>query len=314
MQASFIIINYNSWDDVFHQIDAIRQDLELINGEAEWLVVDNHSTDQPTVQRPVVAGVRYVDLPMNGGFAAGVNAGAALAKGNWLILLNPDIEMKPGKIGELIQLTKKYQGDPKTGIVGAHLKNADGSSQPSAGNFPTAAGIFKELFMPSNKRRYTQLSDILSSEVDWVTGACFLINKKAFDAAGGFDSDYFLYFEETDFCYRLKQKGWKCIFDPSVSIGHLNPLQNRTTGPIIRIYTRHGRLLFYKKSRPAWEFWLMCVLIGGESLFRQLIAILGNDPMYASAWKKIRIIAIRFILGTAPLGADVRRFAHDEPS
>ena len=70
MQASFIIINYNSWDDVFHQIDAIRQDLELITGEAEWLVVDNHSTDQPTVHRPVVAGVRYVDLPMNGGFAA----------------------------------------------------------------------------------------------------------------------------------------------------------------------------------------------------------------------------------------------------
>jgi GT2 family glycosyltransferase len=314
MQASFIVINYNSWKDVLLQLEAIQHDPELKSGEAEWLVVDNHSPDEPPVQRPIIAGVRYVDLPTNGGFAAGVNAGAKESKGRWLILMNPDIEMKPGKMGELIHLTKKHQAQENTGVVGVRLLNADGSPQPSAGNFPTASGILKEIFIPAHKRRYSRVSASISTKVDWVTGACFLINKKAFEAVGGFDSDYFLYFEETDFCHRLNKIGWLCMFDPSVSIGHLNPLQNRTTSPVIRIYTRHGRLLFFRKTRPVWEFWVMCMLVCFESFVRQLLAKLKGKGSYAEAWAKIRIISMGFLLGSAPMGINLRRFANDEPS
>ena len=307
MKLSIIVVNYNSWPDVLLQATSFQSAHQ--EGEMELLVVDNASTAAATSKKPIDTSIKWLDLPENGGFAAGVNAGARVAQGKWLLLLNPDVTLETETLSQVMRLLDSYDSKKQVAVIGTKLTNPDGSIQASAGPFPSFSRIFKEVFMSSNKRRYSDMNPEKSQQVDWVTGAFMLIRKDVFEAVGGFCEDYFLYFEETDFCHKVQAGGYQTSYDPSMSVCHRHPLQNRSTPPIIRVYTRHSRMLFFQRNRPRWESLSMTAMVYCEALFRSVIALIRGNRTYRYAWLCIMDMCKMFGEKKPPLGISVRHKA-----
>ena len=312
-RLSLVIVNYDSWADVLAQVAVISQAREFQDGQVEVIVVDNNSPGPKPAHRPALPGLLWLDMPANGGFAAGVNAGWAAARGAWLLLLNPDVEVGETLLGQVLVLLDEIGSTTapaqNIGIVGIGLTNPDGSRQPSVGTFPTVARGFMELFLPRNRRRYQIGFPQNFTRVDWVTGAFFLLRTSLMQQLGGFDEDYFLYFEETDFCHRARQQGWQTWFQPGLQVCHQKPLQNRAVSPIIRLWTRHSRLLYFRKNRSPLEFQLMLRVVRLESLVMLCLARLGLGAYPPAVWQAILSLTTAFARHQQPLGPQARDWA-----
>ena len=271
-QLSIVIVNYGSWPDVISQTEVIQASRPFQAGQLELIVVDNHSPGGPPPDRPQMHGLTWLDLPDNGGFAAGVNAGWQSAKAGWLLLLNPDVNITANLLSQVLALLDETHAShpPKTdiGIIGIGLTNPDGSRQPSV-------GVRTELMQQLN----------------------------------GFDQDYFLYFEETDFCHRARLRGWRTGFEPDLSVCHQKPLQNRAVSPMIRLWTRHSRLVYFRKNRPWLEFRIMLAVVRIESAIKARLARFGLGLYPAGLWIAIHQLTSRFLEGTEPRGTLARDWA-----
>jgi GT2 family glycosyltransferase len=166
--------------------------------------------------------------PFNGGFAYGNNLGMQLAYAegspSYFYLLNPDAQVKPGAIASLKRFLDLH---PDVGIAGSGFENADGSDWPIAFRFPS---VMSELlggidWTPLNRafKRFTVAQDMrgVSQPVDWICGASMLIRASTLAAIGGMDENYFLYFEETDFCLRAKRAGFSTWYLPESRVMHI---------------------------------------------------------------------------------------------
>ena len=312
-QLSIVIVNYGSWPDVISQTEVIQASRPFQAGQLELIVVDNHSPGGPPPDRPQMHGLTWLDLPDNGGFAAGVNAGWQSAKAGWLLLLNPDVNITANLLSQVLALLDETHAShpPKTdiGIIGIGLTNPDGSRQPSVGAFPSALRGLLELFLPRTRRRYQIVSPQNFGPVDWVTGAFFLVRTELMQQLNGFDQDYFLYFEETDFCHRARLRGWRTGFEPDLSVCHQKPLQNRAVSPMIRLWTRHSRLVYFRKNRPWLEFRIMLAVVRIESAIKARLARFGLGLYPAGLWIAIHQLTSRFLEGTEPRGTLARDWA-----
>jgi N-acetylglucosaminyl-diphospho-decaprenol L-rhamnosyltransferase len=311
---SIVIVNYGTWPDVIAQTETILSSRPFENGQIEVVVVDNHSPTSPPSNRPQLHGLTWLDMPTNGGFGAGANAGWHTAKGQWLLILNPDVSLTGDFFSHVLALLDEIHSSPSAnnaGIVGIGLTNPDGSRQPSVGAFPTVIRGLMELFIPRTRRRYQIVSPQKFGPVDWVTGAFFLVRTRLMHDLNGFDEDYFLYFEETDFCHRARLNGWLTCFEPSLTVCHQKPLQNRSVSPMIRLWTRHSRLLYFRKNRPRLEFRVMLGVVRLEAFLKASLAKAGFGSYPPEIWNAIHHLTTRFQHGTEPLGTDARDWAYD---
>ena len=230
---------------------------EFLSGQCQIVVVDNASRGPvPSALLNPPSGLRLVVRPHNGGFAAGVNTGWRLARSPWLLVLNPDVDVAGGFLGQVFGATQSTKPIPTgpPGIIGFGLHNPDGSPQGSVGVFPSLARTIREQFIPRSRRKYQAGWRIRSGPVDWVTGACMLVNSAMIAELGGMDEDFFLYHEEVAFSRAARRLGWRVEYDASVSVVHRHPLQNRAISPKMRIITRHSKLLYFLKHLPRWQF------------------------------------------------------------
>ena len=315
-KLSVVIVNYDSWPDVLRLVDTLTKAEDFTKGLFEIIVVDNCSPVGIPASRPHRDNLFWVDQPTNGGFASGVNAGWRQARGQWLLLLNPDISLNatiPGQLLTLLDRVQTGQMPPDfsghTGIVGLGLVNPDGSRQPSVGAFPTLSRGLLELFLPRNRRRYQIVSPEKISAVDWVTGAAFLVNTQTMTDLNGFDEAYFLYFEETDFCLRARLAGWATLYEPAINLCHEKPLQNRAVSPMIRLLTRHSRLLYFRKNRPAFEFMAMRWIVWSEAIFKNWLCRMGIGTYKPEVWAAVARLTTLFRSGKYPVGEATREWA-----
>ncbi len=180
--------------------------------------------------------VELLALAENRGFAAAVNAGlralgvaaqvAPQPEEGWVLLLNADTEPAGSALAEMLACGAAH---PEAGVIGPRLISPDGTLQPSMRRFPTPATLFwestvLEQYFPRNPwaRRYRmedRSADVLQ-EVDWLVGACLLVRKSAIAVAGPMDEGYFLYFEELEWCQRIRRAGWKVLYLPSACVIH----------------------------------------------------------------------------------------------
>jgi len=315
-KVSVVIVNYEAWPETTRLVDSLCATPAFAGGEAEIIVVDNQSPGGIPPDRSQAAGLTWIDHPANGGFAAGVNTGWQAARGRWLLVLNPDILVSASVAGQILALPDNLQtlatpplNRDRVGIIGFALVNPDGSRQPSVGAFPTLARGLPELFLPRNRRRYQITFPQRTSVVDWVTGAAFLVRADAMAELGGFDTNFFLYFEETDFCHRARRAGWFTVYHPAIKICHEKPLQNRPASPMIRILTRHSRLLYFLKNRPALEFQAMCLVVRAEACFKYGLSRLGFGAYSPTVWLAVQRLAKLFQSGNYPVGEAARNWA-----
>jgi GT2 family glycosyltransferase len=221
----------------------------------EVIVIDNGSQDGSGDEvRKAFPLVHLIENGKNLGFAKAANQGLQRASGRYALLLNPDTQVKHGAINRLVSFMDIH---PEAGIAGAQLLNSDGSPQNSIAIFPSLATellnksvlrwLFPKAFPGKGKGHYEPI------EVDSVIGACMIVRKDAIEQVGLLDEDYFLFLEETDWCYRMKREGWNVYHLPQVEIYHF---QGKSVEKDIRrakVEYYRSRYHFFKKNRGSFQ-------------------------------------------------------------
>lgn len=217
MKFSIIIVSFNSEDFIRQCILSV---LKNSPPETEVIVVDNNSTDSTLdVLNPISQEITLISLKENLGFAKANNLGAKHSKGEFFFFLNPDTKMEEQVVEELASF---YASTPNIGLLAPKLVMADGKVQPSVKKLPSVLGAIKE-YIFGIKHAYSEYAPEGNDpvEVEYIYGAAYLIKKDLFMKLGGFDEKYFLYYEDADFCGRIRQLGKKIYYYPGVSIKHL---------------------------------------------------------------------------------------------
>ncbi|MCB9422188.1 MAG: glycosyltransferase family 2 protein [Ardenticatenaceae bacterium] len=248
---SIIIVSWNVRELLracLHSIDRQRYGLAL-----EVIVVDGASSDDsPAMVRETFPWVKLIACNENIGFPRGNNIGLAEANGRYLLLLNPDTEIKQNALPVMIDYLANHAD---VGLVGPQLLNSDGTIQSSRRRFPTlATALFEstwlEPFAPRRILRHYYAQDLPDdeiSEVDWVTGACMLTRREIFNTIGGLDEAYFMYSEELDWCHRIKDAGWRIVYDPSAQVLHHVGKSSEQAVTARHINFQRAKLRYFRK-------------------------------------------------------------------
>ena len=226
MDLSICIVSWNVLGDLRNCLASLAQGAAGVS--CETILVDNCSRDgsQDMVAREF-PDVQLICNDGNAGFAGANVQAMALAAGRYLLLLNPDTIVPPGAMRELVDFADAH---PEAGVIGPRLVYGDGRLHPSCRCFPTiAAAVFRNtwlgrLFPGSRASRSYLLEDWDHSEVrdvDWVSGACMLIRREAYEQVGTLDTGFFWGSEDVDYCWRMHKAGWAVLYTPSPVVTHL---------------------------------------------------------------------------------------------
>ncbi len=252
VDVTVAIVNWNTRDELRECIaSALRHYRDFTY---EIVVVDNASADgSAEMVRREFPEVRLIENRENAGFAVANNQIMREAKGRHILLLNSDTITVDNSVKLLIDYADQH---PRAGIVGGRLLNRDGSFQASHARFPSlwtefllTTGLGKRFIQPS----YPSYGEVEEPcQADWVGGAFLLARSEAIDEVGMLDEAFFMYSEETDWCYRMKKKGWEVHHLPPAKVVHLlgassakseEPLLRRLVLSRVKFYSKHNNAL-----------------------------------------------------------------------
>jgi len=293
-RLSVVIVNYCQWENTAALVRQIRAAPATRRGEVEVVILDNHSPRHRLIAKlRRWPGVSLRRWGRNRGFARAVNEGCRLSRGQWYLILNPDISLAPDFVQGVLDLAKEpVEQDSRAGIIGFQLHNQDGSEQLSAGFFPTLAGTLARLLLPRKRRKYLAPKARSRCRVPWVTGCCLLIRRDCFLDLGGLDERFFLYYEDVDLCRRARAKGWTVWFEPHLHAVHHNPLHDRDVPHHLRLVTRHSLLTYSARHWPGWQFRMLTGIIRLEASLRRCWAWWRKDKQAADIYRQLDAIAV----------------------
>jgi GT2 family glycosyltransferase len=264
---SIVIVSWNGrelLESCLASIDReVRSRSDAGRISTETLVVDQASSDgSAAAVREAFPWVELIELPANVGFAAGNNVGLRRAKGRHCVLLNNDTVVLHDALERCV---RHLDGHPEVGVVGPQLLNPDGSKQNSVHSSPNLVteivpkGVLEMLFpwrYPS--KRYEHSGPVL---VEAVLGACLCVRREVLDDVGLMPEEYFFFLEETDWCLRIRQAGWKVVHLPDARIVHLHGATSKRQIPAeTRIEYHRSLYHFFRTHR-------------GEEVFRRVLAL-----------------------------------------
>lgn len=220
---SVLLVTHNGKERALATIESARR--AVGSASTEWFVVDCGSTDGT----PAAIGHAFADVNLvrqrNIGFAAGNNVALRRASGRYVLLLNPDVDIVEGTFQRLVEALDRR---PTVGAASVVQRGPGGALIPSIGRFPSTIrqmgealriaripGLQRFQEMEKRPQKYAQ-----ERSVDWVVGAFLVVRAEVVEAVGGLDERYFLYSEETDWCYRIRQAGWDVRHLPVMEIVH----------------------------------------------------------------------------------------------
>ena len=255
-RVTAVVVNHDAGDALSQCVTSLwAQEVSAV------VVVDNNSTDGSAERLMAMdPQVLLVSTGTNLGYGAGVNRGVAAAPlpTEFILVSNPDLVVHPGAVGAMVGA---FDDDHSLGIAGPRILQEDGSRYPSARRFPELTDALGHallgLIAPRNRfsRRYKMQGDepLETTAVDWVSGACFLVRRRAFEDLGGFDEAYFMYAEDVDLCWRAHRAGWGVAYVPSGSVTHQQG--TATSRRPYRMLLAHHRstLRFAMKSTAGWR-------------------------------------------------------------
>jgi GT2 family glycosyltransferase len=298
-RLSVVIVNYRQWEETDQLVRQLQASDAARGGAAEIMIVDNHSPSHPLVRRlRRRRGVSLRRWGRNHGYARGVNEGCRLSRGDWLLLLNPDISVDAAFLDGVVALADRLtRDDPRAGVVGFHLRNSDGTPQLSAGRFPTLLGTLTGLAQPRARRKYRPVFSRKLCRVPWVTGCCFLVRRDCLQQLQGFDEDFFLYYEDVDFCQRAREQGWTVWYEPNLRVVHHRPLHGREVPPHLRLCTRHALLTYCAKHWSTWQFVAMAGVVKLEAWLRECGARRRGDGDAERDFRRLGELALDLVQG-----------------
>jgi N-acetylglucosaminyl-diphospho-decaprenol L-rhamnosyltransferase len=247
LDVAVVIVSYKCAALTIESLRSVAAEHSMAGFGIRAVVVDNASGDAPSIAEAIESNgwqswVSLTTAPKNGGFAYGNNLGIERAYEqhvpSFVYLLNPDAQVRRDAIGSLVRFLESH---PEAGIAGSSFENLDGSDWPMAFHFPSlmsellqgmefgpAMRLFNRWVVPQRMTKTVQ-------PIDWICGASMLIRPQVLESIGGMDENYFLYFEETDFCYRAKQAGFATWYVPESRVMHImgqsTTVTDLTAGP-----------------------------------------------------------------------------------
>lgn len=280
-----IVVTYSPGDT----LAAFLASLPQAGRVGRIILADNGSTDG-SVEAAVVAdpAVSLLRTGGNLGYGGAINAAAASlpdpaasAAENFLLICNPDVVLHPHAIDELVAAAARH---PRAGAIGPRILTPSGQTYPSARDLPSIGrGIGHAVcgwWWPSNPwtRAYRRQDDsITEREAGWLSGACLLLRRAAFDQIGGFDPAYFMYFEDVDLGDRLHRAGWLNIYAPDAVVTHTGGHSTSQHGSAMT-RAHHASAYRYLASRYGhwWQAPLRLVLRAGLGLRSALASRSGT--------------------------------------
>jgi hypothetical protein len=304
IKTSIVILNYNTKEITENCVKSVIKNTKKI--DYEIILIDNGSTDgSQSVLGKLAAKnsrIKFIKNKKNLGFAKGNNVGIKKAKGEYVLLLNSDTIVNSNAIGKMSSWMDRHIS---VGVSTCKLLNEDGTIQGTGGYFPNLLRVFSWMsvedipgveklvkpFHPHRGKSFYKNSSFYKKqhEVDWVTGAFMFVRKQVFEEVGRIDEDYFMYTEDTDFCFRAKQAGWKIVYLPKWSIIHLGGKSSNSEFPIVSEFK--SVKVFYQKHYPKWQLPLLTAFLKMGALLRMVVfAILMRKEgvkTYAKAFSAV---------------------------
>ena len=252
MDLSIVIVSYNTLGMLRDCLNALPTATSGL--QAETYVVDNHSPDKSAEM--VAAEFPHVHLIANKdnpGFARANNQALKLCTGRHVIILNPDTEAEPNSLTLQVRYLDEH---PEVGAVGPKLLNTDRSLQHNGRIFPTPWAEFlghsglsrlnKAAF--DSKHLYAREDFEVEAEVDSVSGASLMLRHTVMDQVGMLDEDFFMYYEEIEWCWRIRQAGWKIVYLPQSRIVHhwMGSAKQQSRASTARLF--RSSLIYYRKT------------------------------------------------------------------
>ena len=250
MDLSIIIVNYNTKTLLKQCLNSL---MKHPTKSSEIIVVDNASADGSVgMLRKKFPKVKIIANKTNRGFGAAKNQGVKIAKGEFLLSLDSDTEIKQN-VKELLEYLEKY---PKIGILGCQLVDKKGKKQQYIAGFKhTIFDTIRNKFLKS-----PELNTLKPTDVDWVTGAFMLMRRKVFEELNGFDEQFFLYFEDEDLCLRAEKKGLRVVYYPRFSVIHIGGASSEKRKKWKHDHYFKSQELFYQKHHGLVQNLLLKVL------------------------------------------------------
>jgi len=273
VDVSIIIVNWNTLDILYNCLESIYK--QTHNVDFEVIVIDNASVDGSVEM--VKSKFRSVDLIVNSrnrGFAAANNQGITRAKGRYILLLNSDTFVLDNAIAKIVSFADSR---PDVAVMGCRVLNPEGTLQQTCFMFPSifnmclsATYLYKifpgSKFFGREQMTWWDRSD--AREVDVVTGCFMLVRREVIEQVGLMDERFFMYGEETDWCYRFRQAGYKVMFAPTAEIIHLGGASSRKVKPEMVLQLRGSILLFIKKYKSRVAYATACFFVALFFLLR----------------------------------------------
>ena len=280
MRLSISIVNWNT-------TELLRMCLWSIFGDApdaelEAIVIDNASSDfDEAAMRREFPRARFIVNSTNTGYAHGNNQAIESATGDYVLLLNPDTEVRPGALQALIDFMESH---PDAAAAGARLVRPDGSVDQCCRGFPAPIPLASEYLGLSRlfpgcrllgAYRMTFFKFDRIAEVDQVMGSCMIISRKALESIGRFDEEFPIFFNEVDWCFRAKEAGWKIYFTPDAEITHIGGQSTKQVRSKMRLESQRSLLRFYEKHyrgrifAPLYRLALLGMWLNARLIHRQ---------------------------------------------
>ncbi len=281
MDLSAVVITYDSRA----HIAACLRSLERARGAlaVEVVVVDNASPDGTSEYvRRELPGTRVIDSGGNLGYSKAANIGIRATTGEFVLVLNPDSEIREGALETLVAWMRSH---PRTGIAGPRLVGADGTPEHSGRTFPGPQTILFNRYslltklLPDNpwSKRYL-LADWdrnSSRSVDWLSGSCMCVRRAAIAQAGEMDEGYFMFNEDVDWCHAMKDAGWSVDYVADAAVMHrIGASHGRTSERVVR--ERHLGMIRYFRKYHSRNFLLVALVSIAVHARMQLMLYLNS--------------------------------------
>lgn len=263
--VTIVIVNWNTREILRDCLRSVYQNAGLLDFDV--IVVDNASSDGSVEMiQTEFDKVQLIANSDNRGFATANNQGIAVATGRYVLLLNSDTIVLDGALVKSVAFADAH---PDAAVVGCRVLNRDLSMQPTCFMYPSVLNLaiavpYLNRLFPRNRvfgreaMTWWDRDDVRDVEV--VTGCFMLVRREALDRVGPMDADYFMYGEETDWCWRFRRAGWRLMFTPSGEIIHLGGQSTAQVKPRMLLQLRSGVLLFFRKQRSRPAYWAACLL------------------------------------------------------
>ena len=260
LDLSVIIVNYNTRDVTMKAVQSVLDNPGAL--EIEVIVVDNASKDGSVdALRAAFPQVTVVDTGHNGGYAWGNNIGIQRARGRYLLVLNPDTQVDDGALESAVRY---MEANPDVGILGTHVALENGVQQPTRFRHVSLANLFWNIFVPNRMirkspyfgdQRYASLPPDTVQDVDVVAGCFMMVPRDVIEKVGMMDDRFFMYSEESEWCWRVKQAGLKVRYNPDIKIMHYGAVSTGQTSPWKSVEIAKGHILFLRLTRGPQTAW-----------------------------------------------------------